>query len=263
MINLFDTHCHFDVDSFSPDRDAQWQHANAQGVTAMVIPAIAPKGWQSLAALTARYPQMYFGLGVHPHGIGSVALPHHFSALQTELLTVGNAHTERWVAIGECGLDALIDVPLATQKQWLDWHIELSAMTQKPLIVHCVKAHNEALRWIGSRQRDRGGVIHAFSGSYDTAMQWIERGFTLGVGGVITYERANKTRKAIARVPRESLVIETDAPDMPLFGYQGARNTPSQLSNILTTLAELRNESETELAQALWCNSRSLFRLTN
>lgn len=263
MIPLFDTHCHFDLDAFDPDRHAQWRAAMTAGVNAMVIPSVAPSQWQHTLGLSLAYPNMYVGLGVHPHWISSIEQPCNLSVLTDQLLQVGDLLADRFVAIGECGLDGLIDVPLSEQREWLNWHLELSSLTKKPLIVHCVKAHNEALAWIGRAQRDRGGVIHAFSGSYDLAMQWIDRGFKLGVGGVITYERAKKTRDALSRVPLEALVLETDAPDMPLCGYQGERNTPSQLPRVLKQLAILRNMSAHALGHQMWKNSVALFGITN
>lgn len=112
---------------------------------------------------------------------------------------------------------------------------------------------------VKAAQLPKGGVLHAFSGSYEQGMEWVRLGFSLGIGGTITYPRANKTRQAVAKLPLEHLLLETDAPDMPLSGYQGMVNTPSQIVNILTILCELKNQTKQTVASQLWKNSNSLF----
>ncbi len=103
--------------------------------------------------------------------------------------------------------------------------------------------------------------MHAFSGSEQQAKQFIDLGFKIGVGGVITYPRANKTRQAIRQLPIEALVLETDAPDMPLCGRQGLANHPKYLIHVLEELALLRDEDQEQLASQLWANSLELFRM--
>ena len=108
------------------------------------------------------------------------------------------------------------------------------------------------------KQLTNGGIIHAFSGSYQQACQYIDLGFKLGIGGTITYPRAEKTLKAIKRVPLTSLVLETDAPAMPLYGFQGQDNSPLQLINVFQALTNIRLESSTEIAHALEENVKSV-----
>jgi TatD DNase family protein len=105
----------------------------------------------------------------------------------------------------------------------------------------------------------KGGVLHAFSGSYQQAMEWVRLGFLIGVGGTITYPRANKTRDAIQRLPLQHLVLETDAPDMPILGYQGEPNHPSKLIYVLNELSALHIENKQSIASQLWENSNSAF----
>ena len=102
-------------------------------------------------------------------------------------------------------------------------------------------------------------MIHAFSGSYEVAQQYVELGFYLGIGGSITYERAQKTRAAAAKIPLAFLVLETDAPDMPLHGKQGQRNSPEYLPQIAQVLADLRGITIEEVAAATCCNAQRLF----
>ncbi|RYZ90248.1 MAG: TatD family deoxyribonuclease, partial [Moraxellaceae bacterium] len=130
-----------------------------------------------------------------------------------------------------------------------------------PLIIHCRKAHNELLQQLKHYHFEAGGVIHGFSGSYDMAMQYWSMGFRLGIGGTITYERANKTRQAVKRLPLESLVLETDAPDMPLHGKQGEPNSPVNIIAIAQMLANLRGESLEIIAAQTTLNAQQLFKI--
>ena len=105
----------------------------------------------------------------------------------------------------------------------------------------------------------RAGIIHAFSGSYQQAKNYIDLGFKLGIGGTITYPRAEKTIKAIKRLPLDSLVLETDAPAMPLYGFQGQANSPLKLINVFESLVAIRQESAEAIAEQIEQNISQLF----
>lgn len=139
------------------------------------------------------------------------------------------------------------------------WHLQLAIEFNKPVILHSVRAHHYLLPILKKYRPQRGGVIHAFSGSYETAKQYWDAGFYLGIGGTISYERAAKTRAAVQQMPLESLVLETDAPDMPLQGTQGQRNSPEKLLEIAHCLAALRAQSVEQIAQQTSANTWKLF----
>ena len=163
------------------------------------------------------------------------------------------------VAIGECGLDARIEVPMDLQLRFLEAQIELACAFNLPLILHSRGTHNELLALLTRYRLPAGGVIHAFSGSRQQAEQFWKLGCYLGVGGAITYERAAKTRRALAAMPLEALLLETDGPTMPLAGYQGQRNEPGKVAQVLAILAELRGEEPTQLANRIELNVERLF----
>src|SRR5690606_10932943 len=146
------------------------------------------------------------------------------------------------VALGECGLDKLKEVNLEQQQRLFAMQVELASELELPLIIHCCKAHNEVIALLRRHRLPAGGVIHAFSGSTQIAETYVELGFRLGIGGTITYERARKTRQAVANVPLTALLLESDAPDMPLCGRQGERNSPQYLPDIAQVLAQLRGQ---------------------
>lgn len=250
MMRLFDTHCHFDFEPFSDDFASQLQQAHQHGVTRLLIPAIGPSNWQKVIDLSSQYPSIYYALGFHPYFLDGDSIQY-LQSLET-LLSDSDPNC---VAVGECGLDAMIDVEMGLQEMLFIRQIELASQSKKPLILHARKTHNRLIQLFKQYRFQYGGILHGFSGSYQQAQQFIELGFYIGVGGVITYPRANKTRQAIAQLPLERLVLETDAPDMPLSGHQGEDNHPKMLAAVLDCLAELRPESKSEIGQAVWDNS--------
>lgn len=253
-MRLFDTHCHFDFEPFSGDVAEQIQQAHQQGVERLLIPSIGPSNWQKVTELSCTYPPIYYALGFHPYFLDTDS-PLQLNALQDLLSGVG----DKCVAVGECGLDAMIDVDMGLQEMMFIRQVEIARQMKKPLILHARKTHNRLIQLLKQYKFSHGGILHGFSGSYQQAQQFIELGFSIGVGGVITYSRANKTRQAVAKLPLESLVLETDAPDMPLSGHQGEDNHPKMLSAVFACLAELRDEPSNEIANRVWRNSNQVF----
>ncbi|ANW24888.1 deoxyribonuclease [Vibrio coralliilyticus] len=253
-MRLFDTHCHFDFAPFSDDFPAQLQRAKRAGVERFMIPAIGPSNWQQLIALSSSHPSLYISLGMHPYFLTESSQQH-----LPELHTLFETRLERCKAIGECGLDAMVDVDEEIQRQVFIAQIELAKTLKLPLILHARKTHNLVLQLLKRHKFPYGGVLHGFSGSYQQAMQFVELGFYIGIGGVITYPRARKTRQAVMNLPMECIVLETDAPDMPLYGHQGKPNHPEMLAQTLSCLAKLKDINEQTIAENVWKNSNSAF----
>ena len=149
----------------------------------------------------------------------------------------------------------------ARQLNILSQQLQLAADFDKPVILHVRKAHDLTLQQLRRVRLSRGGVVHAFSGSEQQAREYIKLGFKLGVGGSITYERARKLRRTFAALPLSALVLETDAPDMPLCGYQGETNYPERAAQVANVLAELRGVTPEEIAAATLQNTREVFRV--
>jgi len=254
---MIDSHCHFDFDVFDSSRSASWERCRELGVSVLLIPGVDIVQWKKVRALSEEYSGIVFAAGLHPWWIDdaqhrSVSGRH----LRTELMSI--LSHPKCVGVGESGLDALKGPELPVQIQWLRVHIELSIEYAMPLILHCVKAHNELLRLL-DEYRDARGVIHAFSGSKELALDYWKRGFYLGAGGALTYERASKTRKAFACLPDEAILLETDAPDMPLCGRQGEKNSPEHLPEIAAALADLRGQSVRDIGRVTTRNFYQLF----
>ncbi|MCR6652107.1 MAG: TatD family hydrolase [Cellvibrionaceae bacterium] len=258
---FFDTHCHFDFEDFDADREELWQKCRAQGVRHMLIPGVAPDQWARMQALCQTHSGIYFAAGLHPCWLqGNITLDaKQLDALKEALRD--KSQTAQCVAIGECGLDQYIDGDEALQEAVLESHLEIAQECDKPIILHCRRAHNSLLRCLKRNPVKRGGILHAYSGSREQAEQYWQMGFYLGIGGTISYERANKTRTAVKELPLEALVLETDAPDMPLCGHQGKRNTPLHIPDVARILAELRNQPFELIAQQTTLNAKNLFHI--
>lgn len=261
-MDLVDTHCHLDVAEFDADRDAVIARAQVAGVRRQVVPAIDAAGWPGLREACRSAPGLYPAYGLHPVFLARHA-PEHLDRLRQWV------QREQPVAIGECGLDFFLeDLDRQAQAGYFDAQLRLARDTGLPVIVHARRAVDAviaAIRRIGgaaSGQPSRlRGVVHSFSGSPEQARQLWDLGFMLGLGGPVTYERAQRLRRLAAQMPLEFLLLETDAPDQPDAGRRGQRNEPARLRTVLDAIAALRDQDPAEVAAATSANAARLFGL--
>ena len=235
---LIDSHCHLDFSCFDSDRAEVLQRCHQQQINTIVIPGTQACTWQKQIDLCHSYPQLRFALGLHPYFLNDYNAEH-----LTQLDSLLSLQKHKVVALGEIGLDHNIDVDWTLQVNIFTKQLQMAKEHNLPVILHHRNSHNDLIRILKAEKFNQGGIIHAFSGSLQEALTYIALGFKIGVGGGITYERANKTRNTIKQLPLESLVLETDSPDMPLMGKQGQRNSPEYLTEILDVLTKLRSES--------------------
>lgn len=253
-MELIDTHCHLDFPVFDDDREALLAQWRQLGVGEYIIPAVGEENWGRVMALAERHHDIRYGLGVHPWYVGAQT---EGALARLEALLAGKPRG--LVAIGECGLDLRTQVPQEGQLALFEAQVRLAMAHDLPLIVHSVRANDTVAKILRRFKPARGGVIHAFSGSLHQAEAFWQLGFRLGIGGVISYERANKTREAIRAMPLEALLLETDAPDMPLQGRQGEINTPASLPSIALLLAQLRQQPLADVISVLHESTLRLF----
>lgn len=252
---LIDTHCHLDFPAFDLVREDLLANLEHYQLDSIIVPAIHSGNWHSVLSLCSDHPRLHAALGIHP-GFIEQSKEEDCQALRQLVLQ----HQDQLVAIGECGLDFSLDT-VEQQRHYFTFQIQLACELALPLIIHHRRSHDIIWAMLRKYQPPKGGVIHAFSGSLQQAERYIDLGFKLGVGGGITYSRARKTRDVVSRVPLGSLVLETDAPDMPIYGRQGQINSPAYLGEIFSVLAVLRSLDPETLAQQLSLNSRELFGL--
>lgn len=251
-MRLYDTHCHLDVTEFDADRDAVIARARAAGVSDFLVPGIHREEWQTLIDLCRREASCHPALGLHP-----VYLDRHTDAHVVELDDwLGR---ERPVAVGEIGLDfALKELDRDRQLALFEAQLELARRHALPVVLHCRKAHDAILRSL-ARAGVPGGICHAFNGSLQQAEQYIDLGFKLGFGGMLTYERSSKLRRLAAALPLDAIVLETDAPDLTVASHQYQRNSPEYLPEVLAALAEVRQADPAEIAAVTTANAERLF----
>lgn len=243
---LIDSHCHLDFACFDHDREQIIQRCQKLGIDLMIIPGTQAVAWQKQISLSESHQQLRFALGIHPYFLKSFQASH-LATLQSLLTNyIGEV-----VGVGEIGLDGVVDVDWSLQESVFSQQLHIALDQNLPVILHHRDTHNQLIRILKREKFTKGGIVHAFSGSLQQALTYVELGFKIGVGGGITYSRANKTREAIKRLPLTSLVLETDSPDMPLMGKQGERNSPEYIPEIFNALLALREESKNELELAL------------
>jgi len=254
VMQIIDTHCHLDFEVFDADREQVLQDARDAGLSGIVVPGTHQQGWQNLLSVCAAHDALYPAIGLHP-----MFLKHHQESDIEKLEQEINDSAP--YAIGEIGLDAR-DSALDMDKQifYFEQQLLLAQKKELPVILHILKTHNQALSSL-KKYPVIGGTVHAFNGSLQQAEQYIELGFKLGFGGMLTYERSSKLRKLASELPLESIVLETDAPDMTVSQHQYQRNSPVYLPYCLQALAEVRNEAPEVIAEQTTENANFIFKL--
>jgi len=232
-MELFDTHCHLDTDAFDADRDQVLADARNAGVRHLLIPAIRRDGWDKLWELCAGDADMYPAIGLHP----CMLEEHRASDIEALEAFAGR---NRPAAIGEIGLDyAVKSLDRERQQTLLESQLAIAEKHRLPVLLHVRKAHDPMLLTL-KRYRLVGGIAHAFNGSEQQARRYREMGFRLGFGGMLTYPNARHLHELAAQLPLQSIVLETDAPDMSGAAHRYQRNSPAYLPEVLSTLAQLK-----------------------
>ncbi|MBW3515693.1 TatD family hydrolase [Shewanella sp. NKUCC01_JLK] len=254
---MIDTHAHLDFAEFDVDRDDVVLRMHSVGVDNLIIPGVSPQHWHKQLVVAEQY-QTYFALGIHPWfcpedvDAGILALTSQVSAL---------LECPRFVAIGECGLDKLYSSTWSQQLAFFEAQLALAKSVNLPVIIHSVKAHSEVLGCLKKHQLPRGGVIHAFSGSTEIALEYIKLGFKLGIGGLIMNPNAKKLLKTVSELPLQHFILETDSPAMTPINVTEKRNQPANLVFFIDKIANLQKKSSVLISEHLVLNAMQLFDL--
>ena len=245
---LIDTHCHLDAAEFDTDRDDVYAAAVAAGVTRIVVPAVAVDQFCRVKKCVARYPACVAGYGIHPLYVGQAG--------DGDLLALRHWLTnERPVAVGEIGLDHYVPgYDPVRQEFFFVEQLKLAREFNLPVLLHVRRAVDAVLKQL-RRIALPGGIAHAFNGSRQQADEFIKLGFKLGFGGALTYSGSTRIRELAATLPVESIVLETDAPDMPPAWLNRGRNAPGELPQIARMLADLRGISVAALTEQCSANA--------
>ncbi len=253
-IHWIDSHCHLDLAVFDHDRAQILEHADALGVKQLIVPAVIRRSWSQLLDCCSTSPTLYPALGLHP-----MFQDEHRTEDLTALEQILSDQTV--IAVGEIGLDFHKPVPdHNTQKDFFCRQLAIARQASLPVILHVRKAH-DAVLGILQQAGVCGGIVHAFNGSLQQARQYIDLGFKLGFGGMLSLPQSRKLRQLAQDLPLSALVLETDAPDLSGFGHQGQRNSPEFLPEYGRCMAQLRGLEPEVLAQIIRSNTCDVLRL--
>ena len=252
---LVDSHAHIDDARFDADRAEVVARAAAAGVALIINVGADMASSARSVALAEQYPGIYAAVGMHPHDA-------------KDMLESDYVQLEKWtthpkvVAIGEIGLDYHYDLsPRPIQKEVFLRQLDLARKTDKPFIIHEREAHGDTLDIIRSAARGLRGVFHCFSGSVETAREFLKMGFYISLAGPVTFSNSGKTKEVAKFVPLDRLLVETDSPYLTPHPHRGHRNEPAYVRIVAEEIATLRNLSIEELAAATTANVRRLFNI--
>ena len=258
-----DTHCHLDAPEFARNL-SEFIHAAAKNnVQAILLPAVKASDCPQVRELTNQYsqqiPGLVYTLGIHPLYTNQ-AIEGDIAVLEQEISS--SLSDPRFVGIGEIGLDYFVEnLDPHKQEYFFNAQLDLAQKFQLPVVLHVRRSQDAILKALRCRKIP-GGIAHAFNGSFQQAEQFIDLGFKLGFGGSATYERALQIRRLLVELPIDSIVTETDSPDIPpaWLREEGiAFNEPAFLPRIARQLAAIRGVNEVEFSTAVWRNALQVF----
>lgn len=251
---IFETHAHYDDEAFDKDRDVLLSSMRSGGVETVLNVGASFRGVLDTVELTKQYPFVYGAVGIHPDEVGE---------LDEEKMKVlrGFCDLEKIVAVGEIGLDYYWDKESRkVQKKWFVRQMDLAKETDLPIIVHSRDAAKDTLDIMKAERADNlKGVIHCYSYSKEQAREYMNMGYCLGIGGVVTFKNGKKLKEVVEYAPLDYLLLETDAPYMAPEPHRGERNCSLYLKYVARTIAEIKGMSAEEVIEVTRENARRLF----
>ncbi|MET0242048.1 MAG: TatD family hydrolase [Flavitalea sp.] len=251
---LIDTHSHLYSEEFAADRAEMIQRAVSEGVTKIYLPAIDSNSAASMLDLEKNYPETCISMmGLHPCYVKE--------NFEEELQFVRDwLEKRRFAAVGEIGLDYYWDRNFDEQQKiafstQMDWAIEFDV----PIVIHSRESMDDSIALVRSKKADKlRGIFHCFSGTYEQALEIIDLGFLLGIGGVLTYKKSGLA-EIVEKLPMDKLVLETDAPYLSPVPFRGKRNESSYLKYVVSRMAEIKRLPEQEIARITTENANRIF----
>lgn len=251
---LVDTHCHLDHPSLACRLDSILIDAENAGVIKFIVPGVDPEHWGGIGEVTCGRSQTFAAYGVHPTFADkwSDSLGEKMTAILTDA-----------VAVGEIGLDYhCLNQPRSVQVRAFRGQLHIAINMGLPVLIHCRGAFGDMLEIMKEEKVYRvGGIMHAFSGSTEIALEFIKLGFLISVAGPVTYENAVRPVKVVEKIPLSHLVLETDSPDMAPIPCRGLVNEPSFLPYIADAISRIKGIPYSEIAEITTSNSIRLFNI--
>ncbi|MGQ9813750.1 MAG: TatD family hydrolase [Candidatus Roseilinea sp.] len=251
---LFDTHCHLDVAAFDLDRNDVWARAQEAGVARLVNPAYDLASCRRAIKLAGEHAGIYAAVGIHPNDC--TAFDDDLPALR-ELVK-----QPKVVAIGEIGLDYHWDrTTPAQQATAFVAQLALAREFNLPVIVHCRDAYDDTLALLETHARGLRVVLHAFAGRIEHAERALQNGWHIGIGGPVTYRKAENLREVAGAIPLERMLLETDSPYLPPHPHRGQRNEPARLALVAESVSQVRGVSLKRVADETTSAAMTFFGL--
>lgn len=256
MTPIFDTHAHYDDEAFDEDRDALLTELPENGIARVVNVGASLASCGRTIEIMNRYDYIYGAIGVHPSETAELN-DEAFEWLRQQ------CQLEKCVAVGEIGLDYYWDEPdRELQKEWFRRQLNLARELAKPVIIHSRDAAKDTVDLMTEEHAEEiGGVIHCYSYTKETAEVFLKMGFYFGIGGVLTFKNAKKLKEAVAYIPLDRIVLETDCPYLAPEPNRGKRNSSLNIPYVVKALAEIKGVEEETVRKAAWENAHKLYRL--
>lgn len=253
---IFETHAHYDDEAFDEDREKLLETMHAQGIEKIINVGASLQGVRDTVALTEKYPFVYGAVGIHPDEVGNLT-----EEDMKELR--GYCDREKIAAIGEIGLDYYWDKENhEIQKKWFVRQMDLAKETGLPIIVHSRDAAKDTLDIMKAERADNlSGVIHCYSYSKEHAREYMNMGYYLGVGGVVTFKNAKRLKEVVEYAPLDYLLLETDAPYLAPEPYRGKRNCSLYLNYVAQTIARIKGVPYETVVETTRKNAEKLFKI--
>lgn len=253
---IFDTHAHYDDEAFDEDRDELLSSMAAQGIAKIVNIGSSFEANQKTLKLAQEYDFIKAAFGIHPEFADQLN-EENFKRIE-ELCRL-----DECVAVGEIGLDCYWPEPdVSIQRPWFERQMDLARRIGKPIVVHSRDAAQETYEMMkAAGAGDIGGVVHCFSYSKEMARLFVDMGFYIGVGGVITFKNGKKLKEVVEYIPLEHIVLETDCPYLAPVPFRGKRNSSLLLPHVVEVISEIKGISREEVERITWNNAHKLYRL--
>lgn len=250
---IFDTHAHYDDEQFDEDRGELLGGMADTGVGTIVEIGASMESSRNAVRLAEQYPFIYAAVGVHPDNVGELN-EETFEELKTMC-----GH-EKVVAVGEIGLDYHWDTePREVQKHWFIRQLQLAREMGLPVNIHSRDAAEDTMTIMKEYGRGLGGIIHCFSYSLEMAQEYVKMGFSIGVGGVVTFKNGRKLKEIVANLPLEKIVLETDCPYMAPEPNRGKRNDSRNIHYVAEKIAELKNVTKEKVIEQTENNAKLIY----
>ncbi len=253
---IFDSHAHYDDVSFNEDREKLLGTLFNMGVGRVVNVSADLKGCEATLDLIKKYDYIYGSIGIHPSETGELKDEDVDYLRQAAL-------NEKIVAIGEIGLDYHYDEPSKEcQKEWFIKQIALAKDVKLPIIVHSREAAADTLSIINEEKAyECGGVIHCFSYEKEMAKKYLNMGFYLGIGGVITFKNARKLVEVVEMTPMEKIILETDCPYLAPEPFRGKRNDSSLIKYVAEKIGAIKGLAPSEVIEITYENAKKMYNI--